>query len=166
MDGMNATGMRVHVYSQCNHKEHKTQWKKGYRMKEASAQVQHATKDFCIAPRLAESGARSMDGLITMVGLMKEPSTQVQHATNDFCIAPRLAESGAHSMDGLITMDGLMKEPCAQVQHATNDFCIAPRLAEFGAHSMDTSFSRHFPIIASPTRVWEWIISTQKTTFV
>ena len=55
------------------------------------AQVQHATNDFCIAPRLAESGAHSMDGLITMDGLMKEPSAQVQHATNDFCIAPRLA---------------------------------------------------------------------------
>ena len=34
-------------------------------MKEPSAQVQHATNDFCIAPRLAESGAHSMDGLIT-----------------------------------------------------------------------------------------------------
>ena len=153
MDGMNTTGLRVHVYSQCNRKEHKTQCKKGYGMKEASAQVQHATNDFCIAPRLAKSGAHSMDGLITMAGLMKEPSAQVQHATNDFCIAPRLAESGAHGMDGLITMDGLMKEPCAQVQHATNDFCIAPRLAESGAHSMDTSFSRQFPIIAGPTRV-------------
>ena len=76
-----------------------------------------------------------------------------QHATNDFCIAPRLAESGAHNMDGLITMDGLMKEPSAQLQHATNDFCIAPRLAESSAHNMDTSFSRHFPIIAGPTRV-------------
>ena len=89
-----------------------------------------------------------------------------QHATNDFCIAPRLAESGAHSMNGLMTMDGLLKEPCAQVQHATNDFCIAPRLAESSAHSMDTSFSRQFPIIAGPTRVWEWIISTQQTSFV
>ena len=90
---------------------------KGYRMKEASAQVRHATNDFCIAPRLAESSAHSMDGLITMAGLMKDPSAQVQHATNDFCIAPRLVESGAHSMDSLITIDGLMKEPCAQVQN-------------------------------------------------
>ena len=89
-----------------------------------------------------------------------------QHATNDFCIAPLLAESGAHRMDGLINMDGLMKEPSAQVQHATNDFLIAPRLAESGAHSMDSSFSRHFHIIARPKRVWEWIISTQQTTFV
>ena len=127
---------------------------------------QHATNNFCIAPRLAESGAHSMDGLISMDGLMKEPCAQLQHATNDFCLAPRLAESAAHSMDGLITMDGLMKEPSAQVQHATNDFCIAPRLAESGAHSMDTSFSRHFPIIAGPTRVWEWIINTQQTTFI
>ena len=30
-----------------------------------TAQVQHATNDFCIAPRLAESGAHSMDGFIT-----------------------------------------------------------------------------------------------------
>ena len=97
---------------------------------------EHATNDFCIAPRLAEFGAHSMDSLITMDGLMKEPSAQLQHATNDFCIAPRLAESGAHSMDGLMTMDGLMKEPCAQVKHATNDFCIAPRLAESGADRM------------------------------
>ena len=163
---MNATGLRVHVYSQRNRKEHKTQWKKGYRMKEASAQVAHATNDFCIAPRLAESGAHSMDGLITMDGLMKEPSAQLQHATNDFCIAPRLAESGADNMYGLITMDGLMKEPSAQLQHATNDICIAPRLAESGAHSMDTLFSRHFPIIAGPTQVCGWIISTQQTTFV
>ena len=74
-------------------------------MKEPSAQVQHATNDFCIAPRLAESGAHSMDGLITPDLSKKEPSAQVQHATNDFCIAPRLAESGAHSMDGLITPD-------------------------------------------------------------
>ena len=151
MDGMNATGLRVHVYS--HRKEHKTECKKGYGMKEASAQVQHATNDFCIAPRLAESGAHSMDGLITMAGLMKEPSAQVQHATNDFCIAPRLAEYGAQGMDGLITMDGLMKEPCAQVQHTTDDFCIAPRLAESGAHSMDTSFSRQYPIIAGRTRM-------------
>ena len=91
MDGMNAVGLRVHVYSQCNRKEHKTQWKRGYRMKEASAQVRHARKDFCIAPSLAESGAHSMNGLITMAGLMKEPSAQVQHATNNFCIAPGLA---------------------------------------------------------------------------
>ena len=60
---------------------------------------QHATNDFCIAPRLAESGAHSMNGLITIDFLMKEPSAQLQHATNDFCIAPRLAESSAHSMD-------------------------------------------------------------------
>ena len=59
----------------------------------------HATNDFCKAPRLAESGAHSMDGLITMDGLMKEPCAQLQHATNDFCIAPRLAESGTHSME-------------------------------------------------------------------
>ena len=71
MNGMNATGLRVHLYSQCNRKEHKTQCKKGYGMKEASAQVQHATNDFCMAPRLAESGAHSMDGLITMAGLMR-----------------------------------------------------------------------------------------------
>ena len=77
-------------------------------MKEPSAQVQHATNDFCIALRLAEFGAHSMDGLITLDFLMKEPSAQVQHATNDFCIALRLAESGAHSMDGLITPDFLM----------------------------------------------------------
>ena len=183
---------------------------------------QHATNDFCIAPRPAESGAHSMDsasscgiwrsqhGRFDHHGRFAErtlctgsarnkrllysasscgiwhsqhghfifkafsnncrSNTGVgvdhQHATNDFCIAPHLAESGAHSMDGLITMDGLMKEPCAQVQHATNDFCIAPRPAESGAHSMDTSFSRHFPIIAGPTRVWEWIINTQQTTFV
>ena len=122
-------------------------------MEKASAQVQHATNQFCIAPRLAESGAHSMDGWITMDGLMKEPNAQVQHATNDFFIAPRLAESGAGSMDGVITVECLMKEPSAELQHATNDFCIAPRLAESGAHSMDTSFSRHFPIIAGPTRV-------------
>ena len=59
-----------------------------------------------------------------------------------------------------------MKEPSAQVQHATNDFCIAPRLAECGAHSMDISFSRQFRITTGPKRVWEWIISTQQTTFV
>ena len=70
-------------------------------VKEPSTQVKHATNDFCIAPRLAESGAHSMDGLITPDFLMKEPRTHVQHATNDFCIAPRLAESGAHSMDFL-----------------------------------------------------------------
>ena len=29
-------------------------------MKEPSAQAQHATNDFCIAPRLAESGAHSI----------------------------------------------------------------------------------------------------------
>ena len=40
-------------------------------MKEPSAQVQHATNDFCIAPRLAEFGAHSMDDLI------KGPSAQV-----------------------------------------------------------------------------------------
>ena len=97
---------------------------------------------------------------------MKEPSAQVQHATNDFRIAHLLAESGAHRMDGLINMDCLMKEPSAQVQHATNDFRIGPRLAEFGAHSIDSSFSRHFRIIALPKRVWEWIISTEQTTFV
>ena len=115
-------------------------------MKEPSAQVQHATNDFCIAPRLAESGAHSMDGLITLDFLMKEASAQVQHATNDFCIAPRLAESGAHSMDDLITLDFLMKEASAQVQHATNDFCIAPRLAESGAHSMDDLITLDFSI--------------------
>ena len=59
----------------------------------------HATVDKRTPPRLAECGAHSMDGLITMDGLMKEPCAQVQHATNDFCIAPRLAESGAHIMD-------------------------------------------------------------------
>ena len=68
-------------------------------MKEPSAQVQHATNDFCIAPRLAESGAHSMEDLITLNFSMKEPSAQIQHATSDFCIAPRLAESGAHSME-------------------------------------------------------------------
>ena len=89
-----------------------------------------------------------------------------QHATNDFCIAPLFAESGAHRMDGLINMDGLMKEPSAQVQYATNDFRIAPRLAESGAHSIGSPFLRHFRIIARPKRVWEWIISTQQTSFV
>ena len=89
-----------------------------FSMKEPSAQVQHATKDFCIAPRLAEFGAHSMDGLITPNFSMKEPSAQVQHATNDFCIAPRLAESGAHSMEDAITLNFSMKEPSAQVQHA------------------------------------------------
>ena len=89
-----------------------------------------------------------------------------QHATNDFCIAPLFAESGAHRMDGLINMDRLMKEPSAQVQHATNDFRIAPRLAEFGAHGIDSSFSGHFRIIALRKRVWEWMISTDQTTFV
>ena len=74
-------------------------------IKEPSAQVQHATNDFCKAPRLAESGAHCRDGLITPDLSMKEHSAQVQHATNDFCIAPRLAEFGAHSMDGLITLD-------------------------------------------------------------
>ena len=72
-------------------------------------------------------------------------------------------------MDGSINMDGLTKEPSAQVQHATNatnDFRIAPHLAEFGAHGIDSSFSRHFHIIARPKLVWEWIISTQQTTFV
>ena len=113
-------------------------------MNEPSAQIQHATNDFCIAPRLAESGAHSMDGLITPDFLMKEPSAQVQHATNDFCIAPRLAESGAHSMEDLITLNFSMKEPSAQVQHATNDFCIAPRLAESGAHSMEDLVSPDF----------------------
>ena len=81
-------------------------------MKEPSAQVQHATNDFCIAPRVAESGAHNMDcmdGFITPDSSMKEPSAQVQHTTNDFCIAPRLAESGAHNMDGLITPDLSMK---------------------------------------------------------
>ena len=105
-----------------------------------SARVQHATNDFCIAPRLAESGAHCMDGFITPDSSMKEPSAQVQHATNDFCIAPRVAECGAHNMDcmdGFITPDSLMKEPSAQVQHATNHFCIAPRLAESSAHNMD-----------------------------
>ena len=79
-----------------------------FSMKQPSAQVHHATNDFCIAPRLAESGAHSMDGLITPDFSMKQPSAQVHHATNDFCIAPRLAESGAHSMDGLMTPDFLM----------------------------------------------------------
>ena len=74
-------------------------------MKEPSAQVQHATNDFRMAPRLAESGGHRMDGLITMDGLMKEPSAQVQHATNDFRIAPRLAESGAHSIGSSFSHD-------------------------------------------------------------
>ena len=61
-----------------------------FSMKEPSAQVQHATNDFCIAPRLAESGAHSMEDFITLNFSMKEPSAQVQHETNDFCIAPVL----------------------------------------------------------------------------
>ena len=112
---------------------------------------QHTTNDFCIAPRLAESGAHSMDGLITTDGLLQEPSAQVQHATNDFGIAPRLAESRAHSMDGLITMDGLMKEPSAQFPHAANDFCIAPRLAESGAHSMDSLMKKTSAQMCGPS---------------
>ena len=40
-------------------------------MKEPSAQIQHATTDFCIAPRLAESGAHSMEDLITLNFSMK-----------------------------------------------------------------------------------------------
>ena len=68
-------------------------------MKEPSAQVQHATNVFRIAPLLAESGAHRMDGLINMDGLMKEPSAQVQHATNDFRIGPRLAEFVADGID-------------------------------------------------------------------
>ena len=101
-----------------------------------------------VAPRLAESGAQSMHGLITPDLSMKEPCAQVQHATNNFCIAPRLAESGAHSMDGLVTPDLSMKEPSAQVQHATNDFCIAPHLAESGAQSMDSLITLDFSMIA------------------
>ena len=44
-------------------------------MKEPSAQAQHATNDFCIAPCLAESGAHKMDSL------MKEPSAQLCEAS-------------------------------------------------------------------------------------
>ena len=44
-------------------------------MKEPSAQVKHATNDFCIAPRLAESGAHNMDSL------MQEPSAQLCEAS-------------------------------------------------------------------------------------
>ena len=117
-------------------------------MKEPSAQIQQATNDFCIALRLAESGAHSMEDLITLEFSMKEPSAQVQHATNDFCIAPRLAESGAHSTEDFITLKFSMKEPSAQVQHETNDFCIAPRLAESGAHSMEGLITPDFLIIA------------------
>ena len=105
---MNVTRLRVHVYSHSNRKEQSTQWKKGYwRGRETGrcrnigtlhTSLQHATNEFCLAPRLAESGAHSMDGLISTDRLMKQPSAQVEHATNDFCIAPRLAESGAHSM--------------------------------------------------------------------
>ena len=54
-----------------------------FSMKEPSAQIQHATNDFCIAPRLAESGAHNMEDLITPDFSMKEPSAQIQHATND-----------------------------------------------------------------------------------
>ena len=117
-------------------------------MKEPSAQIQHATNDFCIAPRLAESGAHSMEDLITLKFSMKEPNAQVQHAANEFSIAPRLAESGAHSMEDFITLDFSMKEPSAQVQHETNDFCIAPRLAESGAHSMDGLITPDFLMVA------------------
>ena len=79
-------------------------------MKETSAQVQHATKDFCIAPTLGTSGAHSMGGLFTSDLLMKELSAHFHHATNDLCIAQHLAESGAHSMDGWITLDISIKE--------------------------------------------------------
>ena len=48
-----------------------------FSMTEPSAQVQHATNEFCIAPRLAESGAHSMEDLITLNFSMKEPSAQV-----------------------------------------------------------------------------------------
>ena len=101
-----------------------------------------------MAPRLAESGAHSMEDLITLKFSMKEPSAQIQHATNDFCIAPCLAESGAHSMEDLITLNFSMKQPSAQVQHATNDFCIAPRVAESGAHSMDGLINPDFLMVA------------------
>ena len=163
MDGMNATGLRVHVYSQCNRKQHKTQWKKGYKMKEASAQVQHGRFDhhqqldertLCTnSPRnkrLLYSASscgmwRSQHGRFNNHRRFDEPTlcTSSKHATNDFCIAPRLAESGAHSMDTSFSRQfPIIARPTrvwtrVDHHHATNDFCIAPRLAESGAHSMD-----------------------------
>ena len=151
---------------------------------------QHATNDFCIAPRLAESGAHSMDSSFSRhFCIIARPKLGVgvdhHHATNDFCIPPRLAESGAHSMDSSFSrhfciiagpnwvwVKAFLHNCKAQTgvgvdhQHTTNDFCIARRLAESGAHNMDSSFSRHCCIIAGLKRVWGWIISTQQTTFV
>ena len=140
-------------------------------MKEPSAQIQHATNNFCIAPRLAESGAHSMEDLITLNFSMKEPSAQVQHATNDFCIAPRLAESGAHSMDGLITRDLLMvaifhgpicittgskwaKNTCLSIQNGLGSLLekrvFDPLLTLFW--SQKGPFLRHFGIFHGPKR--------------
>ena len=110
---------------------------------------QHATNDFCIVPRLAESGAHSMD------------SSFSRH----FCIMARPKRVW-------VWVKAFLHNCKAQTdvgldhQHATNDFCIAPRLAESGAHSMDNLFTRHFCIIAGLKRVWGWFISTQQTTFV
>ena len=141
-------------------------------MKEPSAQIQHATNHFCIAPRLAESGAHSMEDLITLNFSMKKPSAQVQHATNDFCIAPRLVESGAHSMDGLITPDFLMvailrgpkcittgskwaKNTCLIIQNGLGSLLEKRVFDPFLTHfwSQNGSFSRHFRIFHGPKPV-------------
>ena len=86
---------------------------------------QHATNVFCIAPRLAESGAHSMD------------SSFSRH----FCI---IAGPNRVWVKAFLHNCTAGSGVGVDHQHATNDFCVAPRLAESGAHSMDSSFSRHF----------------------
>ena len=88
---------------------------------------QHATNDFCIAPRLAESGTHSMDGL------MKEPSAQVWETPiiplpwgTPFSSQPAIVKAFSHNCRAKTGVG-------VDHQHATNDFCIAPRLAESGA---------------------------------
>ena len=131
---------------------------------------QHATNNFCIEPRLAESGPHSMDSSFTRhFRIIVEP-TQVcewiismQQTTFVYSLVSRNLALTAWTFDH---HDGLMKEPSAQLQHTTNDSGVVPRLAESGAHGMESSFSRHFRTIAGPTRLWIGIISTQQTTFV
>ena len=137
---------------------------------------EHATNNFCIAPRLAESGAHSMDSFI-FKAFLHNCRAQTGVGGGSSARNKRLLYSASscgiwRSQHGQFIFKAFLHNCKAQTgvgvdhQHATNDFCIAPRLAESGAHIMDSSFSRHFCIIAGPKRVWGWIISTQQTTFV
>ena len=102
-------------------------------MKEPSAQVQHTTNDFCIAPRLAESGTHNMDGLITLDFLM----IAIFHG-------PKCITTGSK----------WAKNICLCIQNGLGSLLEKRVFDPFWTHcwSQNGPFSRHFGIFHGPKR--------------